>query len=159
MFVLTLRRSNVSNYDYSDPDLQQLSDQAKAHAESIMNDALEHWRSEAIRQYPNVEPLREYLTEQSKEKVLELAKDLSSKLPSSGPHIPAGSPALGSGPARGDEILAEAQVVESPRGGGAVMVPGESTETERLKARARNGDTSAAAELASIRRREAGWSF
>lgn len=89
-----------------------------------MQERVEDWRDKAIKDYPNVAPLREYLTANTKAGVLELAKDLSEKLggttpseeapvntptpttspPAPGPSVPGGSPAL---PATSEDAEAE----------------------------------------------------
>lgn len=46
----------------------------------LMEERMENWRDKAIEAYPQVAPLREYLTANSRAGVMELAKDLAEKL-------------------------------------------------------------------------------
>jgi hypothetical protein len=79
--------------DSNDTDDSLIEQQLAA---DLINDLQEAWADKAVKQYPNVAPLRAHLRGNSKEEVLAQAKSMSESLKEAnpGPAMTGGSPAL-----------------------------------------------------------------
>ncbi len=96
----------------SNPYYNDEAQPTEAEAQAAMAQ-LEGWRDDAVKRHPGAAPLREYLTANSRAKVMELAGDLADKLGAgeapSGPTVTGGSPALGDYQGDNDELALLAQ--------------------------------------------------
>lgn len=92
----------MSEFEYTDiNDPSSGTPAQRAAAEAIMNDALETWRDRAIKAHPGASKLREYLTAETADGVMNLAAELEGKLGNDQPEptvptVTGGSPALNS---------------------------------------------------------------
>jgi hypothetical protein len=66
-------------------------------AAELVADLQEAWQDKAVKEFPNVAPLRAHLRGNSKQEILDQAKAMSESLKSAnpGPAVTGGSPALG----------------------------------------------------------------
>jgi hypothetical protein len=87
----------VSSFDWNSESAESLIDAEVAG--ELISDLQEAWQDKAVKEYPNVAPLRKHLHGNSKQEVMEQAKSMSESLknvtPSPAASVTGGSPALG----------------------------------------------------------------
>jgi hypothetical protein len=86
----------MSSFDWNSESAESLIDAEVAG--ELISDLQEAWQDKAVKEYPNVAPLRAHLHGNTKQEVLEQAKSMSESLknatPSPAATVTGGSPAL-----------------------------------------------------------------